>query len=129
MSSRKSTEMTRTSQPDPATGPAPRDESPTGHARHQLDQTIHAPVRFSIIAALARVDEAEFATIRDAVEVTDSALSKQVTVLENAGYVKVTKGHVGKRPRTWLALTREGRHAFARHLETLRTIAGVEQAM
>lgn len=98
---------------------------PSGaHARHRLDETIHAPVRFSIVAALAGADEAEFATVRDAIEVTDSTLSKQVAVLEKAGYVKVKKGYVGKRPRTWLALTRDGRRAFEGHLEALRAIAG-----
>ncbi|MBB1021694.1 transcriptional regulator [Dietzia sp. E1] len=85
---------------------------------------IHAPVRFSIVAALAGVDDAEFATIRDAVEVTDSTLSKQVAVLEKAGYVTVRKGYVGKRPRTWLSLSRDGRKAYESHLAALRAIAG-----
>ena len=93
------------------------------HARHQLDEVIHAPVRFSIVAALASVDEAEFALVRDTVEVSDSVLSKQATQLEAAGYVRVRKGHVGKRPRTWLSLTAAGRAAYARHLEALRAIA------
>lgn len=97
---------------------------PEGHARHRLDEAIHAPVRFSIVAALAGVDDAEFATIRDAVEVTDSTLSKQVAVLEKAGYVKVKKGYVGKRPRTWLSLSRDGRAAYESHLAALRAIAG-----
>ncbi|MDX2357059.1 transcriptional regulator [Dietzia sp. PP-33] len=98
--------------------------APGGHARHRLDEVIHAPVRFSIVAALAGVDDADFATIRDAVEVTDSTLSKQVAQLEKAGYVKVRKGYVGKRPRTWLALSRDGRRAYDSHLAALRAIAG-----
>lgn len=102
------------------TGPA----DAAGHARHRLDEVIHAPVRFSIIAALATVDEADFATVRDAVEVSDSVLSKQVATLEGAGYVKVRKGYVGKRPRTWVSLTRAGRTAYAQHLAALREIAG-----
>jgi DNA-binding MarR family transcriptional regulator len=93
------------------------------HARHQLDEVIHAPVRFSIIAALAGVDEAEFAHVRDTIEISDSALSKQSSLLEAAGYVKIRKGYVGKRPRTWLALTPEGRAAYGRHLAALRAIA------
>lgn len=95
-----------------------------GHARHRLDEVIHAPVRFSIMAALASVDEAEFAAVRDAVEVSDSVLSKQVSTLEGAGYVKARKGYVGKRPRTWLSLTTTGRTAFQAHLAALRDIAG-----
>jgi DNA-binding MarR family transcriptional regulator len=95
----------------------------TEHPRHHLDGVIHAPVRFSIVAALAVVDEAEFAAVRDAVQISDSALSKQVATLEDAGYVAVRKGFVGKRPRTWLRLTRGGRAAFERHLAALRRIA------
>ena len=93
------------------------------HARHRLDELIHAPVRLSIVAALAQVDEAEFAHVRDTVEISDSALSKQATQLEAAGYVKIRKGHVGKRPRTWLSLTPAGRTAYTGHLNALRTIA------
>lgn len=94
------------------------------HARHQLDEVIHSPVRLSIVAALNTVEEADFATVRDEIEVSDSVLSKQISVLENAGYVKVKKGYVGKRPRTWLQLSRAGREAFDKHLAALRAIAG-----
>ncbi len=93
------------------------------HPRHQLDELIQAPVRFSIMAALSGIGEAEFAFVRDTVEVSDSTLSKQVAVLEGAGYVRVKKGYVGKRPRTWLSLTPTGRERFADHLATLREIA------
>ena len=61
------------------------------------------------MAALASADEAEFARARDTVEVSDSLLSRQVGTLEAAGYVKVRKGYVGKRARTWLSLTATAR--------------------
>jgi DNA-binding MarR family transcriptional regulator len=75
------------------------------------------------MAILAAASKAEFRFVRDHVEVTDSMLSKQMSLLQEAGYVKVDKGHVGKRPRTWLSLTTEGRQAFDRHLAALREIA------
>jgi len=93
------------------------------HPRHELDDVIHAPVRFSIMATLVAADKAEFSFVRDTVEVSDSVLSRQVSTLEAAGYVKAIKGYVGKRPRTWLSLTPEGRAAFDAHLTALRTIA------
>jgi DNA-binding MarR family transcriptional regulator len=93
-------------------------------ARDQLDEVIHAPVRLSIVAALAATDEAEFGAVRDAVQVSDSALSKHASALEQAGYVEVRKGYVGKRPRTWLRLTPGGRAALTAHLGALRRIAG-----
>ncbi|MFD6950413.1 MarR family transcriptional regulator [Nocardiopsis sp. TSRI0078] len=93
------------------------------HPRSRLDEVIHAPVRFSIVAALASATEIEFRVLRDTVEVTDSALSKQITVLENAGYVQVRKFPVGRRTRTSLSLSREGRTAFEQHVLALREIA------
>lgn len=92
------------------------------HPRHALDQVIHSPLRFSIMAALAAADKAEFAFVRDTVEVNDQALSRQAAILEKAGYVKITKGYVGKRPRTWLSLTAQGRSAFTKHVEALHGI-------
>lgn len=93
------------------------------HPRHQLDDVIHAPVRFSIMATLASSDKCEFSFVRDAVEISDSVLSKQATTLEQAGYISVKKGYVGKRPRTWFSITKQGRAAFEAHLSALREIA------
>ena len=93
------------------------------HPRHELAEPLWHPVRFSIVAMLAAAAGADFGFVRDQVEVTDSALSKQVSALEKAGYVKVRKGFVGKRARTWLSLTAEGRRTFQRHLAALHRIA------
>jgi DNA-binding MarR family transcriptional regulator len=93
------------------------------HPRHELADLLGHPVRFSIAALLAAASKVEFSFVRDHVEVTDSILSKQVSAMEQAGYVKVDKGHVGKRPRTWLSLTKEGRRTFQRHMAALRDIA------
>ncbi|MFB1042271.1 winged helix-turn-helix domain-containing protein [Streptomyces chrestomyceticus] len=94
------------------------------HPRHALVPLLNSPVRLSVVAALCPVDRAGFAVVRDLVEVTDSALSKQVAALEAAGWVAVTKGRAGRRPLTWLALTAEGRAVYQRHLAALRAIAG-----
>lgn len=93
------------------------------HPRHGLDEHLGHPVRFSIVALLAAADRAEFGFVRDHVEVSDSVLSKQIGSLEEAGYVKVHKGFVGKRPRTWISLTSSGRRMYERHLAALREIA------
>lgn len=93
------------------------------HPRHELDDLLGHPVRFSVVAMLAAAERAEFGFVRDNVEVTDSVLSKQMSSLEQAGYVKVSKGFVGNRPRTWLSLTKGGRRRFERHMNALREIA------
>jgi DNA-binding MarR family transcriptional regulator len=88
----------------------------------KFDELIHAPTRLSIVALLAAVEWAEFRFIRDQVELTDSALSKQLTTLEEAGYVEIRKSFVGKRPRTSARLTTVGRAAFDQHVAALQRI-------
>lgn len=94
------------------------------HPRYRLSETLHQPVRFSIVAALAATESMDFGTLRDRIQVSDSVLSKQLAILEQAEIVQVKKGFVGKRPRTWLTLTKVGRQAWGSHLATLREIAG-----
>lgn len=93
------------------------------HPRHDLDEILSNSVRLSIVAALQDVERAEFALVQHSVEITSPALSKQIATLESAHYVTVTKGRIGRRPRTWLSLTAEGRDALARHLAALHAIA------
>jgi DNA-binding PadR family transcriptional regulator len=47
-------------------------------------------------------------------------------VLEDAGYLQVRKGAVGRRPRTWFRLTAQGRRALEGHLAWL---AQLEEAV
>jgi len=90
--------------------------------RPKFDELIHAPTRLSIVALLAASDWADFKFIRDSVELSDSALSKQLTTLDEAGYVEIRKSFVGKRPRTSARLTRAGRAAFEQHVAALQEI-------
>jgi DNA-binding transcriptional ArsR family regulator len=88
----------------------------------QFDELIHAPTRLAIVSLLAASEWADFKFIRDSVELSDSALSKQLTTLEQAGYVEIRKRFVGKRPRTSARLSTPGRAAFERHVAALQEI-------
>ena len=88
----------------------------------KFDELIHAPTRLSIVSLLAATEWADFKFIRDSVGLSDSALSKQLTTLEEAGYVEIRKSFVGKRPRTSAKLTSVGRAAFERHVAALQQI-------
>ncbi len=84
-----------------------------------LDPVIHATNRLQICCMLAAVDTMDFATIRESLDVSESVLSKHVKVLEEAGYLSVSKTPSGGRLRTWLALTLNGRKALKGHLNAL----------
>lgn len=87
-----------------------------------FDELIHAPTRLSIVSLLAATEWADFKYLRDAVGLSDSALSKQLTTLEEAGYVEIRKSFVAKRPRTSVRLTPAGLGAFAGHVAALQEI-------
>jgi DNA-binding MarR family transcriptional regulator len=99
------------------------DAGPGTSGAPQLDPAIHHPTRLAVVSFLSACDEAEFAAVRDCCQVSDSVLSKAASALEAAGYVDIHKGYVGKRPRTWLALTDAGELALTRHLAALQGIA------
>ncbi|WP_336662576.1 transcriptional regulator [Leucobacter sp. USHLN154] len=99
------------------------------HPRKDIDALIHSPVRFSLLAALAKLEDADFRYLANLLEVSDSTLSQTLTTLEAAHLVTVRKEPSGRRTKTWVAITDAGRAAFAQHLATLQAIieAGGQQ--
>jgi DNA-binding MarR family transcriptional regulator len=91
----------------------------------EADEIIHQQTRLKIMATLCAIPEREwmeFTRLKAILHATDGNLGSHISTLEGAGYVAVNKDFVGKKPRTRVALTRNGRKAFAQHLEFLRTI-------
>ena len=88
----------------------------------ELDPLIHAPARLQAMTTLSAVSEAEFATLRAALEVSDSVLSKHLSALAEAGYVRIRKGALSGRRTTWIALTAKGRKALREHVAALRRL-------
>jgi DNA-binding MarR family transcriptional regulator len=90
----------------------------------RFDELIHPGTRLSIVAMLAAAEWIEFAFLRDQLEMSDSALSKQLSTLENAGYVTLERMLSNGRRRVRAMLTPAGRSAFNGHVAALRTIVG-----
>ena len=89
------------------------------------DEIIHQSMRLKIAAtlnALESGEQMEFGRLKAVLGATDGNLATHLTVLEKAGYVAVEKDFVGKKPRTRLSLSREGRKAFERHVDYLRDL-------
>jgi len=93
------------------------------HPAIELDDVIHQRTRLGIVAVLMDAKRADFRYLKDALDLTDGNLSRHLQILEQAGYVRITKGFEGKRPRTWVAVTRLGRDAFGAEMHALRQIA------
>ena len=92
-----------------------------------IDRLIHEPARLVLMANLAVVDEADFVFLSRQTGFTAGNISSHMTRLEDAGYVELEKGFVGKRPRTVYRLTAAGREAFERYRENVADLlAGPE---
>ena len=91
----------------------------------QPDPIIHQPVRLKIMSALKVLpagESIEFVRLKAIVAATEGNLGAHIATLEEAGYVAVEKDFVGKRPRTRITLTKQGRRAFEDYVAYLRDI-------
>ena len=91
----------------------------------ELDPLIHAPARLQLVTSLSAVSEAEFSALREALDVSDSVMSKHVSALAEAGYLRVRKGSRAGRRTTWIGLTPAGRKALGEHVAALRRLIDV----
>lgn len=90
----------------------------------RFDELIHPSTRLAIVALLASADWIDFAFVRDRLELSDSALSKQFTTLEGAGYITIDRPVTESRRRVRVHLTDKGRAAFEGHVAALRAVVG-----
>ena len=80
-----------------------------------FDRLIHEPARLVLMSNLYVVEEADFVFLARQTGLTAGNISSHMARLDDAGYVDVDKGFVGKRPRTTYRLTEAGRNAFERY--------------
>ncbi len=91
----------------------------------EANDVIHQPLRLRLMAtlnALAPRQQLEFTRLRALLEASDGNLGAHLATLEKTGYVSIEKDFVDRKPRTRVAITREGRSAFAQHVAYLRGI-------
>lgn len=88
----------------------------------ELDRLLSDPTRLAAMSVLCTVDWCDFAFLRDAVSLSDSALSKQLATLKGSGYVEQQRTYLGRVPKTRVRATGEGRQRFLGHVEALRDI-------
>jgi DNA-binding MarR family transcriptional regulator len=91
----------------------------------KLDNIIHQPVRLQIMSSLVALDSGEqvdFVYLRKILNLTDGNLGAHLAKLENAGYVKIEKTFIARKPRTFINVTGKGRDAFEDHIAALEAI-------
>lgn len=90
----------------------------------ELNPVIHGKLRLALLSLLAGVEEAEFTWLRNKTGSTDGNLGAQLLKLEVAGYVRLKKKFVQRKPRTIYRITEDGRHALAEYVRALRELLG-----
>lgn len=87
-----------------------------------FSELVHAPTRLSLLSLLSATDRIEFGLLRDALELSDSALSKQLGTLEEAGLVVLEREGVGRGKKVRVRMTDSGRRTFDDHVAALQVI-------
>ncbi len=91
-----------------------------------FDRLVHEPARLAILTNLFLVESADATWLLQQTGLTWGNLASHLIKLEEAGYVLVEKSFVGKKPKTNLSITENGRSALLgyRHsmLDTLSAL-------
>ncbi|MDP4663171.1 MAG: transcriptional regulator [Salibacteraceae bacterium] len=88
----------------------------------QLDKAFESRVRLGLMSVLAVNDWVEFGELKQLLDVTDGNLASHVSALEKKGFIEVRKKFVGKKPNTSFAVTKQGKEAFANHINALEQL-------
>ncbi|RAV19349.1 winged helix-turn-helix domain-containing protein [Paenibacillus contaminans] len=93
-----------------------------------IDDTIHAKARLGIMSLLAVHKACDFVFLRKELQMTEGNLGNHIRVLEEAGYIQVTKTFAGRRPKTICTSTELGMDMFRQYIEGLERIIRMAQA-
>jgi DNA-binding MarR family transcriptional regulator len=98
------------------------DKDNTDLQQLEIDKLIHEPARLKILAQLYVVESADFLFIMRQTGLTQGNVSGHLSKLEDAEFVKIEKGFIGKRPQTIISLSRKGREQFRNYITNMRRI-------
>ena len=87
-----------------------------------FDDLILSKTRLGIISALISGDKLDFTYLRNTLNLSDGNLSVQIRKLEEAGYIKVEKIFVNRKPKTFCKITGKGQKAVLNLISRLEDI-------
>lgn len=88
----------------------------------QLNKVFDSRIRIGIMSALIVAENHSFNDLKALIDVTDGNLATHLKTLEEAGYLKVSKGFIGRKTNTLYTVTLAGEKAFRSHLDALEQI-------
>lgn len=88
----------------------------------EIDPLIHAPTRLKLMTYLYLVENIDAVYLQRVTGLTWGNLSKNLSKLEEAGYVAMEKSFANKKPKTTIWLTEAGREAFQKYKDNLQQV-------
>ena len=89
-----------------------------------FDAALTSRARLAILSALVSLGDVEFVALKEALKMTQGNLSVHAKKLEDAGYIRVDKKFVDRKPLTTFQITRQGRDALVAHVRKLKKLIG-----
>jgi len=91
-------------------------------AQPDFDKQLMSRTRLGIISALIGGNKMEFTYLRDSIGLTDGNLSVQINNLQEAGYIKVEKVFLDRKPKTFCMISAKGQRALKNLLKQLEDL-------
>ncbi len=90
----------------------------------QLNKVFDSRIRLGIMSALMVNDAVSFNELKTLLDITDGNLASHLKTLEEAEYVKMQKGFIGRKTNTTYSITKTGEKEFKLHLDALTKMIG-----
>jgi DNA-binding MarR family transcriptional regulator len=87
-----------------------------------FNKAFESRVRLGIMSVLAVNPSMDFTGLRDTLEVTDGNLASHLRALEEAGYIRMEKNFINRKPNTSYSITEAGLESFSSHLKALEEL-------
>ena len=84
-----------------------------------LDPLLHNELRLKVMAALSSLDDADFVYLKELTKATQGNLSVQISNLEEAGYISVSRSGSGRGSHTVCRISSKGIRALHSYQKAL----------
>ena len=89
---------------------------------HNINKAFDHRIRLGIMSVLMVNESADFNMLKELLGATDGNLASHTKALESENYIAIEKQFIGKKPNTKYSATKEGKLAFAAHIDALEKL-------
>ncbi|WP_231460101.1 transcriptional regulator [Pedobacter sp. Leaf132] len=84
-----------------------------------LNKIFDSRIRLGVMSVLVVNNEIGFNDLKQMLELTDGNLASHLNTLEQAEFIQVHKGFIGRKTSTTYSITELGKQSFKAHLDAL----------